>query len=58
MRERSSMLVQKGQYIKIFLYTYRLTYGVSIQFLETIPMFFNDLKSDFILVRSLQNFHQ
>ena len=25
---------------------------------ETIPMFFNHIKSDFILVRSLQNFHQ
>ena len=27
-------------------------------FWETIPMLFNHLKSDFILVRSLQNFHQ
>ena len=27
-------------------------------FSETIPMFFNRLKSDFILVRSPQNFHQ
>ena len=27
-------------------------------FSETTPMFFNLLKSDFILVRSLQNFHQ
>ena len=33
--------------------------GVSIQFFsETIPMSFNHLKSDFILVRSLQKFHQ
>ena len=27
-------------------------------FSETMPMFFNLLKSDFILVRSLQNFHR
>ena len=51
-------LSRRDNISRFFLYTYRLTYGVSIQFLETIPMFFNDLKSDFILVRSLQNFHQ
>ena len=27
-------------------------------FSETIPMFFNRPKSDFILIRSPQNFHQ
>ena len=32
--------------------------GVSIQFWETTPMFFNHLKSDFIPVWSLQHFHQ
>ena len=30
----------------------------SYSFWETIPMFFNHLKSNFILVQSLQNFHQ
>ena len=31
---------------------------IRYSFLETIPMFFNHVKSDFILVRSPQNFHQ
>ena len=35
-------------FVKVFRYS----------FSETSPMFFNRLKSDFILVRSPQNFHQ
>ena len=35
-------------HLKVFRYS----------FSQTIPMFFNRLKSDFILVRSLQTFHQ
>ena len=51
-------LSKRDNISRFFSYASRLTYGVSIQFLETIPLFFNDLRSDFILVRSLQNFHR
>ena len=39
----------------------RATQGFKVfrySFWETVPTLFNHLKSDFILVRSLQNFHQ
>ena len=38
----------RGAQFKVFRYS----------FSETLPMFFNRLKSDFVLVRSLQTFHQ